>query len=436
MNAVELIIKKRRGERLSREEISFLIEGYCREVIPDYQMAAWCMAVFFRGMDDEEATALTEVMAASGEMADLSEIPGPKVDKHSTGGVGDKTSLIVGPLVASVGVPVCKMSGRGLGHTGGTIDKLESIPGLTTTMTRERLMAQVRQIGIGIAGQTKGMVPADKKLYALRDVTGTVESTPLIAASIMSKKLAGGANGIVLDVKVGNGAFLKTREEAMVLGRLMVQIGHGAGRRTEALLTAMDQPLGNTVGNALEVREAIMSLRGEGPEDLDTVSLALSGRMLYLAGRVGTPQEGETLLRKQIQNGDGLRKFTMMIENQGGDPRVVEDLTLLPQAPVRLEVMAQRGGYLTQIDTEMIGRIAMNLGAGRRVKDDLIDPAVGIVLRKKLGDKVEAGESLAEIHCRTKEAAKEAAHAYQGAIGIGEERRAFPIILGEISIDV
>ncbi len=433
MNAVELIIKKRRGEKLSREELAFLIDGYCRELIPDYQMAAWCLAVFFQGMDEEEATALTEIMAASGETADLSEIPGPKVDKHSTGGVGDKTSLVLGPLVAAAGVPVCKMSGRGLGHTGGTIDKLESIPGLTTSLTRRQLMEQVRRIGIGIAGQTQGMVPADKKLYALRDVTGTVESMPLIAASIMSKKLAGGADGIVLDVKVGNGAFLKTRKEAEALVRLMVQIGNRAGRRTLALLTSMDQPLGYAVGNALEVREAILALRGEGPADLNEVSLALGGRMLFLAGRVSSPEAGEDLLREQIKNGEGLRRFALMIEAQGGDGRVVDDLSLLPQAPVRREILAEQSGYLTEIDTEEVGRIAMRLGAGRMVKDAPIDPAVGLVLCKKLGDRVEAGEPLAEVHCRSEEAADEAGWSYLAAVRFDAQPQTCPVILGDIS---
>lgn len=418
MNTVELIVKKRRGGTLSRAEIEYLIGGYCRNEIPDYQMAAWCMAVLFQGMVPEEAKDLTEVMAASGDQADLSSIPGPKVDKHSTGGVGDKTSLIVAPLVASVGVPVCKMSGRGLGHTGGTIDKLESIPGLRTDMTREQLINQVKSIGLGIAGQTHGMVPADKKLYALRDVTGTVESMPLIAASIMSKKLAGGADAIVLDVKVGNGAFLKTLEEARALARLMVEIGNAAGRRTIAVLSLMDQPLGQAVGNALEVREAVETLRGEGPADLLEVSLALGGRMVYLAGRAGSPAEGEALLRRQVENGEGLASLGAMIKAQGGDAGVLTDLSKLPQAPVVREVPSETDGFITAMETEAIGRVVMNLGAGRMTKESIIDPAVGLIIRKKVGDPVRIGESLASIYGASSESAEKAIHDYRECLSI------------------
>ncbi|HEX2954588.1 MAG TPA: pyrimidine-nucleoside phosphorylase [Bacillota bacterium] len=421
MNAVEMIMKKRRGETLTRQELEYLIDGYCKGDIPDYQMAAWSMAVCFQGMTSEEAKDLTEVMAASGEKADLSGIPGPKVDKHSTGGVGDKTSLVVAPLVASAGVPVCKMSGRGVGHTGGTIVKLESIPGLRTSLTREGLIEQVKTIGLGIAGQTQGMVPADKKLYALRDVTGTVESLPLIAASIMSKKLAGGADSIVLDVKVGNGAFLKTQDEARDLARLMVRIGNAAGRRTVALLTRMDQPLGQTVGNALEVREAIETLLGQGPDDLLKLSLALGSHMLYLAGLRPSVEEAEALLRKQLESGAALKSFRKMIQAQGGNTKVIEDLNLLPQAPIRQEVLSNRKGYVSEMATEAIGRVAMNLGAGRVVKESIIDPAVGIVIRKKTGDFVHVGESLATIYAASETTAEEAVNSYRSCVEISEQ---------------
>jgi pyrimidine-nucleoside phosphorylase len=408
MNTVELILKKRRGERLMREELEYLINGYCHEKIPDYQMAAWCMAVCFQGMTPDEARDLTEIMAASGAWADLSVIPGIKVDKHSTGGVGDKTSLIIGPLVASVGVPVCKMSGRGLGHTGGTIDKLESIPGLRTDMSPQQLMEQVRRIGIGIAGQTKGMVPADKKLYALRDVTGTVDSSALIAASIMSKKLAGGADAIVLDVKVGNGAFLKDLPAAEELARLMVSIGNRAGRKTVALLTDMDQPLGRAVGNALEVREVIETLQGDGPQDLVEVSLALGAHMLCLAQKVSTVDEGWALLQDKISSGEGLNRFGAMIEAQGGDPRVVKDLSLIPQASCIRPVISRKEGYLTAVDTEEVGRIAMGLGAGRVVKEATIDPAVGLIINKKIGDRISFGDTLGQVYGQTEGEVQEA----------------------------
>jgi pyrimidine-nucleoside phosphorylase len=432
MNAVEIIIKKRRGEVLTRQELSFLINGYCQGDIPDYQMAAWSMAVLFQGMTPEEAKDLTEVMASSGEQADLSEIPGPKVDKHSTGGVGDKTSLVVAPLVASAGVPVCKMSGRGLGHTGGTIDKLESIPGLKTSLTREALIKQVKSIGLGIAGQTQGMVPADKKLYALRDVTGTVESLPLIAASIMSKKLAGGADAIVLDVKVGNGAFLKTLDEARELARLMVQIGNAAGRRTVALLTRMDQPLGQAVGNALEVREAIETLLGVGPEDLRRLSLALGSHMLYLAGVVSSVDKAEKLLAQRLANGEALKSLASMIQAQGGNTGVIHNLDLLPQAPVRMEVRSQQAGYICEMATEAIGRVAMNLGAGRIVKESIIDPAVGIVIHKKIGDHVDRGESLATIHAASEGALQEAVDHYRNCLRITEEPPADTPLIMEV----
>ena len=433
MNTIDLILKKRRGEQLSREELKHLINGYCQGEIPDYQMAAWCMAVCFQGMVPDEARALTEIMAASGAWADLSGIPGVKVDKHSTGGVGDKTSLIIGPLVASAGVPVCKMSGRGLGHTGGTIDKMESIPGLRTDMSPQLLMEQVRRIGIGIAGQTKGMVPADKKLYALRDVTGTVESSALIAASIMSKKLAGGADAIVLDVKVGDGAFLKDLAAAEELARLMVSIGNGAGRRTVALLTGMDQPLGRAVGNALEIREVIETLQGEGPQDLVEVSLALGAHMLYLAKKVSTVDEGEALLQEKIKSGEGLNRFEAMVEAQGGDPRVINNPSLIPQASCIRPVISHTEGYLSAVHTEEIGRIAMSLGAGRMVKEDTIDPAVGLIINKKIGDRIELGATIGQVHGQTEEKVQEAVERLDAAMVIGAQpMKRKPVIIKEI----
>ncbi|HBL36169.1 MAG TPA: thymidine phosphorylase, partial [Firmicutes bacterium] len=393
--------RKRDGLEQTPEEISFLVQGIVHGSIPDYQLAAWCMAVYFQGMTPREARDLAVKMAASGDQVDLSPLAGVKIDKHSTGGVGDKTSLVVAPLVAAAGIPVCKMSGRGLGHTGGTIDKLEAIPGFRTEMSLAALFDQVRAVGIGLVGQTGNLVPADKQLYALRDVTGTVASIPLIATSIMSKKLAGGADGFVLDVKVGDGAFLKTKAEAEELGQLMVAIGKNAGRKTIAVLSAMDQPLGKAIGNALEVKEAIATLRGEGPPDLEELSLALGAQMLILAGAEQETSAAQARLKKLIANGEGLQVFTRWLAAQGGDPQVVEDLSLLPTAPIVTQVQSSKRGYVGAWHTEALGLTSMRLGAGRAQKGDPIDHGVGLVIEKKIGDWVETGDIIAQVYARS-----------------------------------
>jgi len=415
----DLIRKKRDGGELSREEITFLVDGFVRGDVPDYQVSAWLMAVYFRGMTDRETADLTLAMARSGRMLDLSGIPGVKVDKHSSGGVGDKTSLVLVPLVAACGVVVPKMSGRGLGHTGGTLDKLESIPGLRTEVDVDAFLQQVRRVGCAIVGQSPDLVPADKKLYALRDVTATVDSVPLIASSIMSKKIAGGADAIVLDVKTGSGAFMKRLEEARVLAQAMVAIGSALGRRTVAVLTDMDQPLGYAVGNALEVREAIETLRGDGPGDLTELCLELGSHMLRLAGRVRGPEEGRDTLREAVRSGAGLRKFAEMVAAQGGDPAVADRPDRLPAAPVVLDVQSPEDGYVEAVDAEAVGRVSMGLGAGRVRKEDTVDPAVGVVVEAKKGSRVHRGDVLAHVHARTEEAAQAAARALLQAYRLG-----------------
>lgn len=366
--------------------------------MPDYQMAALAMAIYFRGMTAKETLHLTMAMANSGDTISLAAIPGTKVDKHSTGGVGDTTTLVLAPLVASAGVPVAKLSGRGLGHTGGTLDKLESIPGLRTEMSVDELVAAVKEIGVAVAGQTGNLVPADKMLYALRDVTATVDSMPLIAASIMSKKLAAGADALVLDVKTGDGAFLKDREQAFELARAMVEIGTGAGRETVAVVTNMDQPLGRAVGNALEVKEAILTLRGEGPPDLEELCLTLGGWMLRLAGKARDREEGKAVLKDMIKTGAALAKFKELVGRQHGNEAAVDDFSLLPACVEKVKVKAEQGGYVHRLKAEAVGMAAMSLGAGREKKDSEIDPAVGIVLEKKVGDSVESGTPLAVLH--------------------------------------
>lgn len=400
MRAVDLIHKKREGMELDASEIAFLIQGYSRGDIPDYQMSAWAMAVFYKGMSESETAALTMAMAESGDQVNLAPIHGVKVDKHSTGGVGDKTTLIIGPLVASVGVPVAKMSGRGLGHTGGTIDKLESISGFKTELSREDFISQVNDIGLAVIGQSGDLAPADKKLYALRDVTATVESIPLIASSVMSKKIAAGADAIVLDVKTGSGAFMKTQEDAEKLASAMVAIGTQVGRNTAAIISDMDQPLGYAIGNALEVAEAIATLRGEGPEDLTELCLTLASHMVVLGGQAATIEQAKDKLKDQLRNGEALAKFKAFVEAQAGDGSVIDDPSRLPAAPMSAEVLAAEDGYVAAIEAEQLGLAAMMLGAGRATKDAAIDYAVGLTLRKKVGDEVRKGESIATLHIR------------------------------------
>jgi pyrimidine-nucleoside phosphorylase len=406
MRMVDLIAKKRDGKELSREEIDFVVEGYTRGDIPDYQMSAWAMAVFFRGMTPAETAHLAKAMARSGDSVDLSRIRGVKVDKHSTGGVGDKTTLVVAPLVAAAGVPVAKMSGRGLGHTGGTIDKLESIPGFTAELSPDAFVDQVNRIGMAIIGQTGNLTPADKKLYSLRDVTATVNSLPLVASSVMSKKIASGADAIVLDVKAGSGAFMKTVEEAWELATTMVDIGRSLDRRTVAVISNMDQPLGLAVGNALEVREAVEALRGEGPEDLTRLALTLGAHMVVLGGKAGSFKEAYEKLGKILRSGEALEKFRQFVAAQGGNPDVADrPAELLPKAPYRITVPSPADGFVHGIQAEEIGLAAMTLGAGRATKESSIDPAAGVVLSKKVGDPVRRGEILAILHASREDVA-------------------------------
>lgn len=398
MHVVDLIQKKRDGRTLSKGELEFLINGYVQGSIPDYQMSAWTMAVFFQGMEPSEITDLTLIMAESGDTLDLSPIHGIKVDKHSTGGVGDTTTLIVAPLVASCGVPVAKMSGRGLGHTGGTVDKLEAISGYKVELTPKQFIDQVNDIGVSVVGQTGELAPADKLLYSLRDVTATVESIPLIASSIMSKKIAAGADGFVLDVKAGKGAFMKSVEDATELAKTMVQIGNLANRTTVALVTDMNQPLGRGIGNSLEVKEAILTLQGKGSERLTEICLELSAEMLILSGVTASRTEARKLVETNLANGAALKKFGQLIEAQGGDGRVIENPDLLPQAQYKENVLAPKAGYIMAIDPLEIGETAMELGAGRETKDTIIDLAVGLELLHQAGDYVEKGQILAVVH--------------------------------------
>ena len=433
MRMVDLICRKRDGFEHTLEELSFLVKGITDGSIPDYQLAAWCMAVYFQGMTPREARDLALKMASSGEQMDLSSIPGVKIDKHSTGGVGDKTSLVVAPLVAAAGVPVCKMSGRGLGHTGGTVDKLESIPGFRSELPISELFNQVRTMGIGMVGQTGNLVPADKQLYALRDVTGTVESIPLIATSIMSKKLAGGADGFVLDVKVGNGAFLKTQTEAEKLAELMVAIGKNAGRRTVAVLSTMEQPLGRAIGNALEVKEAIDTLKGEGPRDLEELALVLGVQMLILAGIVDNEETARLKLEEVLASGRALRCFEGWVKAQGGNPLITEEPTLLPKASIVCSVKCNLRGYVSAWDTEALGLAAMRLGAGRERKGDPIDHSVGLMIEKKIGDRMEPGEEIAQVYARSEQEATSAEQDVLAAIRISSlPVTPAPLILGYI----
>jgi pyrimidine-nucleoside phosphorylase len=397
MRMVDLIQKKRDGFALSKDEIELIVNGYTRETIPDYQMSALLMAIYMVGMNDEETSHLTLAMAHSGDMLDLSGIEGIKVDKHSTGGVGDKTSLIVAPLVAAVGIPVAKMSGRGLGHTGGTIDKLESIPGFRVELSKEEFVRNVNTLKLALVGQSGNLAPADKKMYALRDVTATVNSIPLIASSIMSKKIASGADAIVLDVKVGAGAFMKDLAHARQLAETMVRIGRSLGRRTVAVLSDMDQPLGAEVGNAGEVREAIAVLNGGGPDDLRAVCLTLAAHMAVLGGAYPDYAAARPKLEQALASGSAVEAFARFVAAQGGDPELVRRPELLPRARREVPLSAAESGYVEFIDAEKVGVAAMLLGAGRQTKEDAIDYAVGVALRKKVGDPVQAGETLAVL---------------------------------------
>lgn len=398
MRMVDIITKKRDGHELSDEEISFFIKGYVDGKIPDYQVSALLMAIVFKGMRNREIVTLTDRMEHSGDVMDLSSIKGVKVDKHSTGGVGDKTSIALGPMVAACGAKLAKMSGRGLGHTGGTLDKLESIPGMKVFVSEEHFIKQVNDIGLAIIGQTASLVPADKKLYALRDVTGTVESTPLIASSVMSKKLASGSDCILLDVKFGNGAFMKNAKSAEELAKIMCKIGNALGRDTRAVLTDMDQPLGHAVGNALEIKEAIATLHGQGPKDFTDLCLRSGAIMLEQAKIVKSEEEGMEMLQKSIDDGSAFEKLKAMVKAQGGDVSYIEHPEKFPLAKHIVEVKANKDGYIKQIVALEIGESAMRLGAGRETFDDVIDMSAGIVLNKKVGDKVNKGDVLCVVH--------------------------------------
>ena len=402
MRMIDIIEKKRDGKSLTKEEIEFFVNGYTHEEVPDYQASSLAMAIFFQDMNDEERAALTMSMVNSGERIDLSDINGIKVDKHSTGGVGDTTTLVLAPLVAAVGVPVAKMSGRGLGHTGGTIDKLESVKGFNVEISEKDFIKLVNDNQVAVIGQSGNLTPADKKLYALRDVTGTVNSIPLIASSIMSKKIAAGADAIVLDVKTGSGAFMKTLDDAEALAHAMVRIGNNVGRNTMAIISDMSQPLGNAVGNALELKEAIATLKGNGPKDLTELVLTLGSQMVVLAEQAESLDEARQMLVDAIKTGKALNKFKTFLSNQGGDDSIVDSPEKLPSAKYQVEFKAKKDGYITEIIANEIGVASMMLGAGRQTKEDVIDLGVGIVLNKKVGEHVEKGENILTIHTNTK----------------------------------
>ncbi|UVV89384.1 pyrimidine-nucleoside phosphorylase [Bacillus subtilis] len=427
MRMVDIIIKKQNGKELTTEEIQFFVNGYTDGSIPDYQASALAMAIFFQDMSDRERADLTMAMVNSGETIDLSAIEGIKVDKHSTGGVGDTTTLVLAPLVAALDVPVAKMSGRGLGHTGGTIDKLEAIDGFHVELTKDEFIKLVNRDKVAVIGQSGNLTPADKKLYALRDVTGTVNSIPLIASSIMSKKIAAGADAIVLDVKTGAGAFMKTEEDAAELAKAMVRIGNNVGRQTMAVISDMSQPLGFAIGNALEVKEAIDTLKGEGPEDLHELVLTLGSQMVVLAKKADTLDEARAKLEEVMKNGKALEKFKDFLKNQGGDSSIVDDPSKLPQAAYQIDVPAKEAGVVSEIVADEIGVAAMLLGAGRATKEDEIDLAVGIMLRKKVGDKVEKGEPLVTLYANRENVDEVIAKVYDN-IRIAAEAKASKLI--------
>ena len=433
MRAYDCIAKKRDGGELTEEEIHYMISSYVSGKISDYQMAAFLMAVYFRGMTDRETAVMTQAVAHSGDIVDLSGIQGIKVDKHSTGGVGDKTTLIVAPVAAACGVKVAKMSGRGLGHTGGTIDKLESIPGFSTSLSKEKFIDVANRTGLSIAGQSGNLAPADKKMYALRDVTATVDSIPLIAVSIMGKKLASGSDCILLDVKTGSGAFMKTLEDSAALARCMVAIGEAAGKRTAALITNMDEPLGNYIGNALEVKEAVEVLKGGGPSDLRQLSLRLAAGMLELAGK-GSAEECLKQAEEALNSGRALERFLAMVKAQGGDEECILDTDKLSAAPLRREVKAEKEGYIFHIDTEKCGIASVLLGAGKETKESALDYGAGIILKKKPGDRVARGEVMAVLFASKEELFHDAAEKFREAVEISEERpKTEKLIFGKVS---
>ena len=435
MNAVEIIEKKRDKKPLTEEEIRFFVKGVCSGEIPDYQISALLMAIYLNGMEDGEISVLTDAMAKSGDTVDLSYIEGVKVDKHSSGGVGDKVTLAVAPMVAACGLSVAKMSGRGLGFSGGTIDKLESIKGFRTTLSEDEFVGFIKRDGIALMGQTKNVAPADKKLYALRDVTGTVESIPLIAASIMSKKLACGSDSIVLDVKCGSGAFMKYFDQALALAEKMEKIGRSNGRRVTALITNMDQPLGKTVGNALEVREAIETLKGNGPEDFTELCMVIGSFMLVAGEKADTPESARQMLENAVKNGSALDKFKRFVDNQGGDPRVADNYELLPRARVIREIRAPLSGVVTAINGELVGAASLTVKAGRLTKEDEIDHSCGFELCSKIGSRVNEGETIAQVHAPSEEAAKFAEKQLLEAYSFGEETalpEEKPMLLGYV----
>ena len=436
MRMLDIILKKRHGEELTKEEIDFWVKGYAAGHIPDYQVSALLMAIYFQGMTSRETADLTLAMAYSGDVVDLSAIPGIKVDKHSTGGVGDTTTLVVAPLVAACGVPVAKMSGRGLGHTGGTIDKLVSIPGFNPFLSIQDFIRIVKKTGIAVVGQTGNLVPADKMIYALRDVTGTVEHKSLIASSVMSKKIASGADAIVLDVKTGSGAFMESAEDAFSLAQEMVSVGTLVGRKTAALITDMSQPLGMAVGNALEVKEAVEILKGERTGALLDVSLILGAYMLYMAGRCSSIEQGGELIQEALHSGRGADKFRKMIHAQGGDQRAADDPSLLPLSDNVIPIKAEQAGYIYSIDARGVGQAAHILGAGRSTKEDPIDHSVGIVLSKRMGEMVRKGETLAYFYVTREDLFERAADAFKRAVVIKQERpQPKPLVYGVVTAE-
>lgn len=432
MNMVDIITKKRDGEELTPEEIHFFIDNYVKGSIPDYQASALLMAIYFRGLSRAETFALTEAMEFSGDVEDLSDLPGVKVDKHSTGGVGDKTTLVVAPVAAAAGVTVAKMSGRGLGFTGGTADKLEAIPGFRTRLEPEKFRRQLAELGLAVITQTGSITPADKKIYALRDVTGTVESPGLIASSIMSKKLAAGSDGIVLDVKCGSGALLKNLEEAENLAELMIDIGRNAGRKMVAVISDMSQPLGQAVGNALEVEEAVQVLKGGGPEDLRQLCLELAGEMIWIGGRAKSFQEGKNIARKVLEDGSALEKFREMVRRQGGDDRIIEEPERMGSSRYSRDVFAERDGFIAEMAAQEIGRASQHLGAGRLRKEDEIDFTAGIRMHVRIGNFVKEGDVLATLYGADSRRLEEAETILEAAIRISSEPVAPPKLIKEI----